>query len=170
MNTANPAAAAQHDDGTLSAADLIAAYGAGPAELRAAFAGFDEKQLRARPIAGKWSAMEVLCHLEDAEQFFADRIKRVLGLERPLLMGVDPSGYPHAVKYHDRDREEELSLVELTRSQIVRILKRIDADAWHREGVHSESGLVSVRGLLLHAIRHQAHHLKFVEEKRRALS
>ena len=35
--------------------------------------------------------------------------------------------------------------------------------------MHSETGLVTLRQLVLHAVRHQEHHLGFVTEKRRAL-
>lgn len=66
-------------------------------------------QLLARPVAGRWSTREVVCHVCDAEQFFADRIKRTLAMSRPLLLGADPDHYPEAVRYHDRDPEEELA-------------------------------------------------------------
>jgi uncharacterized protein (TIGR00369 family) len=29
-----------------------------------------------RPVAGKWSTLELVCHIADCEQFFASRIKR----------------------------------------------------------------------------------------------
>ena len=35
--------------------------------------------------------------------------------------------------------------------------------------MHGETGLVTLRQLVLHAVRHQEHHLGFVAEKRRAL-
>ncbi|HSQ55470.1 MAG TPA: DinB family protein, partial [Gemmata sp.] len=38
---------------------------AGPAELRKAVAGMNREQLIARPIAGRWSTLEVVCHIAD---------------------------------------------------------------------------------------------------------
>jgi hypothetical protein len=32
-------------------------------------------QLLARPVAGRWSTLEVVCHVGDAEQFFVDQRK-----------------------------------------------------------------------------------------------
>ncbi len=163
-------ASIQRDDPSLGPAQLIADYEAGPHLLRAAVAGMAQDQLLARPVAGKWSTLEVVCHVCDSEQFFAYRLKRTLAMSRPLLLGADPDHYPEAVRYHDRDLEEELALVALTRRQVARILKLVPAEAWLRAAVHSEGGLVTLRQLVLHATRHLKHHLRFIEEKRQALA
>ena len=162
--------AIQQDDTTLGPTQLIAAYEEGPNELRAAVADMTRDQLLERPFAGKWSTLEVVCHVCDSEQFFADRLKRTLALNRPLLMAADPRPYPEAVRYHDRDLEEELALITLTRRQMARVLKLIPEEAWQRTGVHTEGGLVTLRQLILHATRHLTHHVRFIEEKRSALA
>ena len=163
-------AANQRDDPSLGPAQLLADYAAGPDVLRTAVAGLTAGQLLARPIAGRWSTQEVVCHLADTEQFFADRLKRTLALDRPLLLGVDPVHYPQAVRYHDRDLEEELALVALTRRQMARILRLVPGEAWQRTAVHRQGGLVTLRQLVLHATRHLAHHVRFIEGKRQALA
>jgi GNAT superfamily N-acetyltransferase len=159
----------QRDDPSLGPPQLVAGYEAGPQLLRGAVAGMSGAQLRLRPVAGKWSTLEVVCHVCDSEQFFADRIKRALALSRPLLVAADPQPYPEAVRYHDRDLEEELALVEHARRQVGRILKFVPAEAWGRTAVHTEGGLVTLRQLVLHPTRHLKHHVAFVHEKRRAL-
>ena len=78
---------AQRDDPALTPADLISAYERGVEELRAAVAGLTGEQLRSRPVAGRWSTLEVVCHVADCEQFFADRMKRTVAMDRPLLLG-----------------------------------------------------------------------------------
>ena len=57
---------------------LIDAYSQGPQKLRQEVKGMTQEQLVARPIAGKWSALEVVCHLCDFEPVYADRMKRVI--------------------------------------------------------------------------------------------
>jgi uncharacterized damage-inducible protein DinB len=165
----DPIAAAQRDDGSLSTGDLIAAYESGPRQLRDAIEGLSPEGLRARPIEGRWSTLEVVCHLADCEQFFADRMKRTIAMDRPLLLGAEGSRYPGPLYYHDRDLAEELELIVVTRRQMARILRLVEAGAWSRTAVHSETGLVTLRQLVLHAFRHLEHHLRFVAEKRRAL-
>ena len=169
QGTPDPIAAAQRDDGSMTTNDLISAYAAGPRQLRDAVAGLTAEGLRVRPVEGRWSTLEVVCHLADCEQFFADRMKRTIATDRPLLLGADGSLYPGPLHYHDRDVEEEIALIALTRTQMARILGLIPDEAWGRTAVHSETGLVTLRQLVLHAVRHQDHHLRFVAEKRAAL-
>ena len=165
----DPIAAAQRDDGSLSNDDLISAYEDGPLRLRDAVAGLTPERLRARPVEGRWSTLEVVCHLADCEQFFADRLKRTIATERPLLLGAQGGRYPEPLRYHDRDLDEELDLIALTRRQMARTLRLLSEGAWGRTAVHSETGLVTLRQLVLHAVRHQDHHLWYVAEKRRAM-
>jgi DinB family protein len=60
--------------------------------------------------------------------------------------------------------------VAVTRRQTAHTLRLITPDAWQRTAVHSETGLVTLRQLLLHAINHLHHHLRFVAEKRAAMT
>jgi uncharacterized damage-inducible protein DinB len=169
MQQENAIAGAQRDDHSLTVADLISAYVKGIEELRVAVAGMTDDQLRSRPVAGKWSTLEVVCHIADCEQFFADRMKRTAAMDRPLLLGADGFRYPEPLRYQDHDLGEELDLVAVTRRQTARTLRLVAPDAWERTAVHSETGLVTLRQLLLHAINHLRHHLRFVAEKRAAM-
>ena len=150
-------------------AQLVEEYLAGPAAVRKAVSGMSAEQLRARPVAAKWSTLEVVCHLADFEPIMADRMKRVVAEERPQLIGADEKRFAAALAYHDRDVEEELALIERTRSQLARILRTLDDNALERVGVHNERGPRMLGQLLETAINHIPHHLKFVAEKRKAL-
>jgi hypothetical protein len=148
---------------------MIDAYLAGPAQLRRAVAGMTREQLLARPVAGKWSTLEVVCHLSDFEPIQADRMKRVLAEDRPALIGADENRFAAALAYHQRDLEEELQIVERTRSQLARILRAQSDDVLQRVGVHNERGPRTLEQLLSGATAHLPHHLQFVADKRRAL-
>ena len=161
---------AQRDDDTLTVAGPISVYEEGVDELRLAVAGMTVEQLRSRPVAGKWSTLEVVCHIADCEQFFADRMKRTVAMDRPLLLDADGFRYPEPLRYEEHDLEQELDLVAVIRRQMARTLRLVAPDAWQRSAVHSETGLVTLRQLLLHAINHLRHHLRFVAEKRAAMT
>ncbi len=148
---------------------ILSRYESGPGDLAEAVRGLSVEQLRARPIAGQWSPIELVCHLSDTEQFFADRMKRTIALDRPLLMGADTERYPSALGYQDRDVTEEVDFVRLTRGQMARILRLQPDDAWSRPAVHSEAGLVDLRTLLDKAVAHFVHHLEILGKKRAAL-
>jgi GNAT superfamily N-acetyltransferase/uncharacterized damage-inducible protein DinB len=166
----SPTVAIQQDNPSLGPLQLIESYAAGPDLLLAAVVGMTREDFLARPISGKWSTLEVVCHIADTEQFFADRMKRTLAMNRPLLVSADGWLYPKAVRYHDRDPEEELALITVTRRQVAGILKVVPDEAWTRPAIHTEMGLVTLRQLLLHAIGHLKHHVAFIEQKRQALA
>jgi uncharacterized damage-inducible protein DinB len=161
-------AAAQADDGE-PVAELIARYRAGNGLLHESLRGLDEARLLSRPVPGKLSSLEVLAHVADCEQFYADRMKRTIAMDRPLLIGADGWLYPEALHYEHRDVQLELDLVRATRSQMARDLEALDPDAWGRTAVHSETGLITLRQLLLHAVRHLEWHVEAILEKRAAM-
>jgi uncharacterized damage-inducible protein DinB len=148
---------------------LIDSYLAGPVSLRKAVAGMSREQLVARPVPGKWSTLEVVAHLADFDPIIADRIKRVIALDNPQLIGADETRFHAALAYHDRDLEEELTIIERTRSQLVRILRKLPESALQRVGQHTERGPLTLEKLLTGAAGHITHHLQFVVEKRKAL-
>jgi hypothetical protein len=150
-------------------AQLIQDYLAGPAALRKQVSDMTPEQVRSRPVAGKWSTLEVVCHIADFEPIMADRMKRIVALERPSLIGADENQFAAKLVYHERDLEEELVLIERTRSQMARILRTLPPEALQRVGVHNERGPRTLEQMLTSAIGHIPHHLAYVQEKRRAL-
>lgn len=126
-------------------------------------------QVLARPVAGKWSTLEVVCHLADFEPIFADRMKRVIALDRPTLLVADENLFAASLAYHERDLEEELRIIETTRSQMGRILSSLPPEAMGRVGVHSERGELTLERLIQTVTNHIPHHLPFIAEKRKAL-
>lgn len=162
-------ASMQRDDLAIGSTELVAAYERGIDDLKAAVAGLTPEQILARPIAGKWSTIEVVAHIADTEVYFSDRIERTLALNRPLLMGVDERPYVERLGYQSFDLDEELALFTSLRRHVARILRWQPHEAWSRQAVHSETGLVTVRQLVFQAVRHARHHLPFIAEKRAAL-
>ena len=150
-------------------AALLDAYLGGPDRLRSAVTGLSREQLISRPIAGRWSVLEVVCHLVDTDANIAHRLKRVLSEERPVFDRVKPDLMVAALAYHDREVEEEVGLFDLGRRQIARILKASRSEAWERIGIVGDRGDRTVAQMMNGAVDHLAHHLGFVIEKRRAM-
>jgi uncharacterized damage-inducible protein DinB len=148
---------------------MIGDYLDGPRLLREAVRGLSREQLLARPVAGKWSTLEVVCHLADFEPILADRMKRVIAEERPQLVGADENRFAAALAYHERNLEEELGLIEQTRSQLAHILRTLPVEALQRVGAHNERGPRTLEQLLTGAINHIPHHVRFIHDKRKAL-
>ena len=148
---------------------LIDDYLSGPALLRKAVVGMTSEQLVARPIPGKWSTLEVICHLADFEIVFADRIKRIIAEDEPALLSSDPDEFAARLAYHQRNPEEELLLIALIRQQVARILRTLKPEDIQRRGIHSEYGPIILDAMIERITEHIPHHLRFVEEKRKAL-
>lgn len=153
----------------MALAQLIDEYVAGSSVLRRAVAGLTREQVLARPVPGKWSTLEVVCHLTDFDPIYADRMKRVIAEDKPSLLGADENRFAAALAYQDRDLEEELTIIEQTRRQMARILKKLPESALQRQGIHNERGPLTLEQLLAGAAKHVAHHVKFIDEKRLAL-
>ena len=147
-------------------AEMINAYVEGPKALRQAVAGMTREQATARPVAGKWSTLEVVCHLADFDPILADRMKRVIAEEKPTLIGADENRFAAALAYHDRDLEEELTIIDKTRQQLARILRKLPSQALSRTGMHNERGQLTVGKYIQSTIDHLEHHLKFIHAKR----
>jgi hypothetical protein len=152
-----------------SLAEVMDTYLAGPSLVRRSVANMTRDQLIARPVPGKWSTLEVVCHLVDSEQAWTFRMKRVLAEDRPLLIGYNEARFSSALGYQGRDLEEELDLLERLRGQMGRILRDLPESALARTGVHSESGLLTLAEMVRIEADHVPHHVRFIQEKRRAL-
>lgn len=148
---------------------LIEAYLEGPKQLRQAVSGMSKEQVRSRPIAGKWSVLEVVCHLADFDPIYADRMKRVIAEDGPTILGADQDKFSSGLCYMDRDLEEELKIIELTRSQMARILSKLPESALQRVGTHNERGPMTLEKMLNTITGHIPHHVKFIHEKRLAM-
>ena len=153
----------------MSTASLIDEFLDGPTALRRAVSGMSPEQLRARPVAGKWSTLEVVGHLADSDQAWCHRMKRVIAEERPLLISYDDTRFTATLGYHGSDLEEELALIEAARRQMARILRSLPESAWSRQGVHNERGLMTLEEMVRAEADHIPHHIRHILEKRKAL-
>ena len=150
-------------------AERIDAYLDGPRQLRRVVADLSPEQLKARPIAGKWSTLEVVCHLVDSEQAWCHRMKRAIAEEKPLLIGYDETRFTATLDYHARDVNSELVLLEGMRGQMALLLRVLPETTWARTAIHNERGLMTLREMLQAEVEHVPHHINQIIEKRRAL-
>ena len=65
--------------------EIIESYLAACAAVQTAFGDMGRELIMARPVPGKWSSMEVLCHLVDTDLSAAIRIRTALTSISPRL-------------------------------------------------------------------------------------
>jgi uncharacterized damage-inducible protein DinB len=146
--------------------DLIDRYAAGPDLLRQAIGDLTPAQVRIAVPPGRWSVLEVACHISDFELVYADRLKRVVAEDRPTLFGGDPDTFAASLAYRERDLQEELAVIESVRRQVARFLRTLDTAAFERVGIHSDDGPLSLATLLKRIGNHIPHHAEFIRQKR----
>lgn len=148
---------------------LIDEYLAGPQKLREAVAGMTDDQLDAKPVPGKWSTRQVICHVADCEAAYAERMKRVIVEQNPPMLRLDPDAFAAGLAYEQRNVEDELQLVEAIRRQAARILQAVDPSCFQRAGQHATDGPLTLDALLARIAGHIPHHIQFIEQKRAAM-
>lgn len=151
-------------------AQLIDRYLAGPQKLRAAVAGMTTEQLDARPIPGKWSTKQVICHIADCEPVYLDRMKRAIAEKEPTMFSGDPALFAARLAYDHRDMAIELDLGEAAPKHMGAILRSLKPKDFQRRGMHSEAGPITLETLLTNITNHIPHHVKFIARKRAALA
>jgi hypothetical protein len=87
----------------MSHEQIIVEYLAGPRKLHAAVTGMTAEQMDATPIPGEWSTKRVICHIADFEPVYADRMKRVIAENEPMMMNGDPDLFAARLAYDQRD-------------------------------------------------------------------
>jgi len=149
-------------------AQLIQEYLAGPALVRDAVAGMTSEQLRARPVAGRWSTLEVISHLADVEMQYAEQLKRVAAEDEPLL-AIAPAAWVPRLDGARRNIEIELRLIDLIRCRTAHILRPLGPEDFQRRGMDPAEAPLTLETLLRRAIAHNPHHIRFIQENRLAL-
>ena len=120
--------------------ELIAKYAAGYDEVVNALEGFPADKLTAHPIAGKWSAAEIVQHLADSEMTSAIRLRRLLVEDKPVIQGYDQDLFATRLLYNERDSAPAMEAFRGARATTAQLLERMSDADWLREGTHTESG------------------------------
>jgi hypothetical protein len=143
---------------------LIARYETGPARLRAALGRVPAPALQWRPAPGEWSAHEVIVHCADSETNAAARIRYVVAEKEPLVLGYDESEWAKVLDYHRQPLEPALAVVDAVRAHTAALVRRLPADAWAKEGRHTESGRYGAEDWLRIYAEHLEGHARQIDD------
>ncbi len=90
------------------------------------------------PRRSRGTTVEVIGHLADASEIFAERVRRCVDEDRPTLPSFDQDRVAAERRNAERDPMELSRRVSAAHAQIVRLL--MDEGARSRPGIHSEHG------------------------------
>jgi hypothetical protein len=115
-----------------------------------------DERLRAVKI-GDWTAKEVIGHITDMAEVFAERVRRCASEDRPALPGVDQDAIQAERKNNDADAMRLSKRFQAAHAEIVQLLQR--PGVRERVGVHAERGPVSAGWLGAYQARHSHEHV-----------
>ncbi|MBX3355486.1 MAG: DinB family protein [Phycisphaeraceae bacterium] len=148
---------------------IIDRYESQAGSLHAWIDGLSAADLDAHPIAGTWSMRELVIHMLDSDLAYGHRMRKLAAEKKPLIMGYDETLWSANAALQAGDLKVVASIFELHRRWVAAFLRALPANAWTREGIHSERGIVTIEKLVRTMTEHVPHHATFVAAKREKL-
>jgi hypothetical protein len=148
---------------------LISQYAAGYDEVAGALKGFPAAGLTAHPVPGKWSAAEIVHHLADSESTSAQRLRKLLAEEHPVIHGYDQEAWAVKLRYNERELAPALEAFRAARATTAQLLAGMSEADWAREGWHTESGRYSAETWLRIYAAHAHNHAAQIRRLKDAL-
>lgn len=138
----------------LGSRDPITVLQALPVALANEITGLSLDELRRPEAPGKWSMIEVIQHLADAELVWAYRLRLVLSEERPLLTGYNQDEWANSLEYSKASLDEAFDQIRIFRAANLRLIESLTEEQLQRVGIHEERGPETIE----HMIRLYAGH------------
>ena len=151
-------------------ARLIQQYRSGYDQVVRALDGFPAAKLTTRPIAGKWTAAEIVHHLADSEMTSAIRLRKLLAEPYPVIQGYDQDRFAEVLRYQSRPVEPSLQAFRYARESTAQLLERMTEADWRKLGWHSESGSYHTERWLEIYATHAHGHAEQIERLKAALA
>jgi hypothetical protein len=137
---------------------LIEQYKDGYRVVSEALAGASDAELDVSPAPGKWTAREIVHHLADSEMTAAVRLRLLVAVPSPQIMGYDQDEFARRLYYRNRPIAASLDAFNAARRTSAEILERLTEAEWLREGTHSEVGRYTIdRWLEIYAVHAHDH-------------
>lgn len=112
----------------------------------------------------KWSAKEVLGHVNDTERVFAYRALRISRADATPLAGFEQDDYVRNGPFANRPLADLIEDYIAVRRATLSLLRNLDEPAWERRGTANKNE-VTVRALAYIIAGHELHHRRILEEK-----
>jgi len=114
---------------------------------------------RVAPGEGRWSALEVLCHLRDVERvILAPRLERLLGETHPAFEDIDITPWAVERAYAAEDPRAAHQAWSEARLAVLTRLAPLGPAEWRRFGYHSVRGPYAVGEMVRHWADHDLSH------------
>ena len=132
-----------------------------PSQLKGALAGVPKKLQQWNPAPGKWSILQIICHMRDMEkEAYLTRYKRILEEDTPSLPDLDGDTLALERGYQELKLGDVVRDWKSARKESLKLLKRVKGGQWQRVGTHEADGPLTMEELLhRHAVGNDRAHL-----------
>jgi len=140
-----------------------------PSRLRSLLKGMPKKLYTWTPAPGKWSILEIVCHMRDMESdAYRMRYERMLTADNPTMPDIDGDQYALEKDYKSQKLAEAFRAWSGLRRQCLKLLGAVRGDQWQRMGTHETAGPLTIEALVQRqAIGNDQAHLSQIEAIRR---
>ena len=128
----------------------------------------DAAQLDRTYGPGKWSVRFLLHHLADAETVLFDRIRRAISERRQVIWAFDQDAWAKGLDYSRMPLDVSRGIYAAVRAGVIYHAGRHYETNGHREFVHSETGVRTLKDEFDKVAWHNEHHLSQIEAALRA--
>ena len=132
-------------------------------ELTAVIKGQSQAALTKRPDEKNWAAVEIVCHLRDAEEGFAARFQMFLAMDDPKLLMADTDRIALDRQYIRCDTAESIEAFRARRRETLEIFRGLTPEQWNRGGIHPQHGRLTFENFLAIMAWHDDNHLDQIE-------
>ncbi len=132
-----------------------------PARLEALIRSRSRSLLVRRPAPDKWSAIEIIAHLADAELVFGWRVRTMLASPNTRLTAVDQDGWAAIGRYFARSPARSLALFRAQRESNLALLRDTPRRNWStHHAQHEIRGRVTLADLVQLEAAHDLNHFR----------
>jgi hypothetical protein len=121
------------------------------------------EQLDRSYASGKWSVRFILHHLADSETVLFDRIRRILSEPKQVLWAFDQDAWARGLDYSTMPLDLSRRIYEAVRAGIIYQARMHYDKSGHREFVHSETGIRTLKDEFAKVVSHNEHHLEQID-------
>jgi uncharacterized damage-inducible protein DinB len=146
--------------GYLGARDPMRVLRATPGRLARQVEGHTRAALARRPAPLKWSVVEIVAHLADAELAFAWRIRSMVASPGVRLQWWDEHLWSEKSAYARTDVRDSLRTFGALRSSTLALLRRVPEPSLRAAyGIHEKRGRQTVHDFVVMEAAHDLNHL-----------
>lgn len=147
--------------GYLGSRDPVGVLRATPGQLARLLTGASRVVLTTRPAPGKWSVVEIVAHLADAELALSWRIRNAIASPGVALAWWDESVWAERLGYRGIPWRASVGRFKALRLANLALLRSLRPTAWDKcYGTHATRGRQSVRDFVTLEAAHDLNHLR----------